>query len=142
LGEDVLSSPFTREVYTIEGFNFTRNDSFLIIFSKNPDTIPFYLNNEGVFYTEGNIVLVYWKEDIQQYQLGILNQSTGEMAVSNIILPKSMQNEPGFDFHLFSTSQKLADSPEKSVYWFTVQNPNEPHSSTTKSYHIIRCIVP
>ncbi len=52
LEEDVLSSTFTREVYTIKGFNYTRNDSFsaiVMIFPLSTKRSPVTTLIEGYF---------------------------------------------------------------------------------------------
>jgi hypothetical protein len=50
LGHDVLSSDFTKPVYTVHGFDIELNDALSSIFSANPDITPHYLNQNGRLY--------------------------------------------------------------------------------------------
>jgi hypothetical protein len=50
LGSDVLSSDFTKPVYTVHGFDIELNDALSGIFSANPNVTPYYLNQQGRLY--------------------------------------------------------------------------------------------
>jgi hypothetical protein len=90
----------------------------------------------------GNFVIIYWREDLKNYQLGILKNNTKEMVIRNINLPNNIENLQGYNFHLYSYSPKPKDGPLKDVYWFSLTNPNTDRLSKTKSIHILRCIMP
>lgn len=50
LGHDVLSSDFTKPVYTVHGFDIELNDALSSLFSANPNITPYYLNQNGRLY--------------------------------------------------------------------------------------------
>ena len=89
----------------------------------------------------GNFVIIYWRENLKNYQLGILKNNTKELVVRNINLPNNIENIQGYNFHLIG-DLKAKDEKIRDVYWFSLTNPNTDRLSKTKSIHILRCIMP